>query len=40
MITLIKIIFSGNFWIGAIIGILSVVGYLYSVNGVDLKWKK
>lgn len=39
MITLIKIVFSGNFWIGAVVATLAVVGYLY-YNGSTLKWKK
>jgi hypothetical protein len=39
MIGLIKLVLSANFIIGVIVGVLAVVGYLYSV-GNDLSWKK
>jgi hypothetical protein len=39
MITLLKIVFSANFWIGVIVTALAVVGYLYS-TGSTLKWKR
>jgi hypothetical protein len=39
MITLVKIVLSGNFWIGFIIASLAVVGYLYS-TGSTIKWSK
>jgi hypothetical protein len=39
MIGLIKLVLSANFIIGVIVGVLAVVGYLYS-TGSDIKWKK
>jgi hypothetical protein len=39
MIGLIKLVLSANFIIGVIVGVLAVVGYLYS-TGSELNWKK
>jgi len=39
MIALLKFVLNANFIVGAIIGILAVVGYLYS-TGSELNWKK
>lgn len=39
MIGIIKIVLSANFWIGAVISALGVVGYLY-YNDSILNWKK
>ena len=38
MLGLLKIVLSGNFWIGAVVATLAVVGYLYA-NGNKLQWK-
>lgn len=39
MLGLLKIVLSANFWIGAIVATLAVVGYLYSTGSV-IKWKR
>jgi len=39
MFGLVKIVLSANFWIGAIVATLAVVGYLYS-TGSEIKWKR
>jgi hypothetical protein len=38
MFGLVKIVLSANFWIGAVVATLAVVGYLYA-NGNKLQWK-
>jgi len=38
MLGLVKLVLSANFWIGAVISALAVVGYLY-YTGSTLNWK-